>query len=734
MTKYDNLDSRTQLEQTITEDLQRALGKRGFIVKHQGTAVMNAAGDRPDIIVDSDTARINVEVTQTTKASSGREFLPIKDHLEKAKKDKDNAIKKCFVIYVSPETHYRMINAIRDYNILNKDSPDMKMLPLCFSTFELFVNKLITSTAELYTIKDIISLFDDYKLFVDDERILEVLHDRLFSSDDVLRKQVELEEENRHQRTVEELIQNLLQLEDKLREEKGITHIDAIRDIIFLVFIKLYEEKREFEDKENRFKVDTFKKYQATIDQEKEKHAIRSLFDLIEKDPTLVAASVFTETDNLSEKLDDDFVLKFFVEPFEKYHFYTTRIDGIGAAYEVLGMRAGKDVKAGQFFTPENVVKFMMKLAELDVDDVVLDPACGTSRFLVYAMEDMLKKAEKTRNSEEKKEKIRKEQLFGTDYDLRVAKLAKMNMYIHGDGKANIFSQDGLLLYDEKNRAIPTNMDDRIDVILTNPPLGGQSYQRSEYNEKFKTERMEVIPKRNLTKEELEAKEKRLQELQPALTSAQTSQDLSKAKKLTKSLKQCSSKIASLRADLDAGRIKWSATGNQMKGGALFVGAAKHYLKAIRNKNELVEWRGGKLLIILDEGILNTKDYQSVRDIIRKYFFVKAIISLSRDTFVPVSSTATKTSILYAIKKDDPDITQKEPIFFAHAEKVGIDTKKRVCPNHLFDSGNDILSKYFEFKQKVLKSYAGLEFKKERFEQLGFKMGTIEDSENNRKI
>jgi hypothetical protein len=163
-----------------------------------------------------------------------------------------------------------------------------------------------------------------------------------------------------------------------------------------------------------------------------------------------------------------------------------------------------------------------------------------------------------------------------------------------------------------------------------------------------------------------------------------------------------------------------------MKGGALFVTAAKYYLKDIRNPDEKIEWRGGKLLVILDEGILNDDGYRSVRDFIRRYFYIKAIISLSKDTFVPVSNTSTKTSILYAIKKEDPFADQQEPIFYAHAEKVGIDTRRRVCANFLDNSTEDsILAKYFDFKKKVLNSYDGQRFNKTKFSAQGFKDGRI---------
>jgi type I restriction-modification system DNA methylase subunit len=163
-----------------------------------------------------------------------------------------------------------------------------------------------------------------------------------------------------------------------------------------------------------------------------------------------------------------------------------------------------------------------------------------------------------------------------------------------------------------------------------------------------------------------------------------------------------------------------------MKGGALFITAAKHYLKPIRNATALPEWKGGKLLIVIDEGILNTDDYKDLRQFIRKHFYVKAIVSLTTDTFVPVSNTSTKTSILYAIRKEDPDAIQQEPIFFAHVAKVGIDTKKKVCANHLFNNGNDVLSKYTDFKAKVLSAYDGTHFNKTRFLENQSSMGEIQ--------
>lgn len=702
--ELSKLDAKTELEQTLTAELAKALQKRGFEVKHNGTATINAPGGVPDIEVWDDHYHINVEATKTTKSSADREYLAIKDHLEKTKASQPG--KKCFVWYVSPETHYRMINAIREFNITNKAEPDLKMMPLSFSNLQLFLDKLIHSTQDEYMEDQVMSLFSHYLSFVDDERVLKVLYEVLFPTDNALKQEIGSKEEAKHQKTIEELIAGLTKLEQDLRDYRIALSTDAIKNVILLVFIKLYEEKREYDGEDNRFTKEFFTKFQGMVGHKKKKRAVHELFKNIKDDPDLQAAHLFTDSDRLSERMTDSFVIKYFIEPFARYHFYTTKVDGLGAAYEVLGKLSGKDVKVGQFFTPENVVRFMVKLAELVSTDKVLDPACGTARFLTYAMEDMFSKVLGP-NIDTQTKTIRTAQLFGTDDDLNVAKLAKMNMYIHGDGKTNIEDRDGLLLQE---------FDGAMDVILTNPPLGELTYMKDTYNEEFRLRRMEVIPRKNVTEEHLRRYETRLNELQ-SVEQKSTSQQ--------KRIQQLMIKIAECNLSTKAGTPTLETTGNQMKGGALFLNATKHYLRSIRDGSALPEWRGGKLLIVLDEGVLNTDDYRRVREFVRKYFYVKAVISLTRDTFVPVSNTSTKTSILYAIKKQDPDAMQQEPVFFAHAEKVGIDTKKKVGPNHLFNGGDDILSKYLEFKAKVLNSYDGFQFKEDAFLAQGFTAGAV---------
>ena len=720
--KYDNLNPRTQLEQTIAQDLDSALRKRGLEVKHNGTPNSPAKGGLSDIDVWNDDYYINVEVTKLTKTAADTEWPKIEEHL---RNNKDLFGKKTFVIYISPESPRRIIYLAKQYNKANSRKQDMKILPLSFSNFELIVNALISSHKDLHPVEELIGLFDLHERFEGDIEVLKVIQDQIFPSDDQLRETISKQEEEKHQETVQYLVEGLETLAQDLRKKRIATSTNAIRNVIYLVFMKLFEEKQEHDlGEENRFTKEGFLNFQRTNHQERTKKAVQLLFKQITQNKALEEAQMFDAMDKLANRLNDDFVLKYFIEPFQEYQFYKEKIDGLGAAYEVLGKRSTKDVIIGQFFTPENVVKFMVKLADLDPVNVILDPACGTARYLIKSMEDMVNKVQDRPNKKSAEDKIKKTQLFGDDHDTQVAKLAKMNMYIHGDGKTNIYDEDGLMLQ-------KSGFDDKIDVILTNPPLGDMSYTMEDYDspkDEYRLKRMKTIPRKNVTAEKLEHARAKLIEYQARLEGAKVAENQKELDKFNAKIKEWNDRISEFEYKIRSGDIEYKITGNEMKGGSLFLTASKYYLKSVRNPDEKVEWRGGKLLIILDEGILNDSGYKPVRDFVKENFYIKAIVSLTRDAFVPVANTSTKTSILYAIRKEDPRAQQQEPIFYAHASKVGLDTRGKVCENHLDYGADNILARFLAFKQKVHASYIGDRFSKNEFLNSGFVGGKIASS------
>ncbi|MBD1224030.1 N-6 DNA methylase [Virgibacillus halodenitrificans] len=728
MSKYLSLDPRVELEQILTIDLKNAFEKRGFEVLHNGGASHAPAG-RSDIELFSTSVHISVEAAKRFGAQQDGEFNSIKEHLQEIKIK--HSEKDCYCIFVTPSTSKRMIDSIRDFNRqrAQEGKTDMKILPLNFEIMEYYLTKLAESEKELYPIDDLMKVFELHNDYVDDLRIKKLIQQHIFPFDNDLLDEIESMEVERDNKTLEELVKDLDKLENYMRENGIATGSAAINTLIYLVFIKIFEEKRERDNNPNRLlDLDSYSTYKNNLDQTTRRtgRAIHVLFNTIKAEDEFLNSGMFTENDVLPDSLNDDFIVEQIIPVFSKYSFIGTLVDALGAVYEVLAKRSEKDVRVGQFFTPDNVVRFMVKLAELEQNDYVLDPACGTGRFLIHSMSQLLNSVNEPteKRTIDKKKHIKSQQLIGSDIDMRVAKIAKMNMWVHGDGKTNIHGEvNGLTLYQMDGY----NFDNNFDVILTNPPLGEVNYQTTTFTSlgeiKDRMERFPILPLKNKSEERLAAILSRIEMYRNELFELRELQE--KEKEGSKEYKLLNRQIAGkirtlennqtrleiLEEEMQDGKLDLEITGNKMKGGALFLPSIWHYLKDDTNKTDLPEWRGGKLITILDEGILNTDEYSSLRGYLREHFYIKAVISLTRDTFVPISKTSTKTSIVYAIKKTDLTALQKEPTFFAHVEKVGLDTKGKEIENHL----DGIFEDYISFKRKVLNSYREKEFVKSLF-------------------
>ena len=122
----------------------------------------------------------------------------------------------------------------------------------------------------------------------------------------------------------------------------------------------------------------------------------------------------------------------------------------------------GKEDK-NQAFTPDHITDFMAKITGVNKNTVVLDPCCGSGAFLVRAMTQALDDCA----TKEEQELVKKNHIFGIEYDENVYGLATTNMLIHGDGNSNIEQGNCFDLKEWIKQASP-------DIILMNPPYNAQ--------------------------------------------------------------------------------------------------------------------------------------------------------------------------------------------------------------------------------------------------------------------
>lgn len=129
----------------------------------------------------------------------------------------------------------------------------------------------------------------------------------------------------------------------------------------------------------------------------------------------------------------------------------------------------------GQYFTPARVISSAVEVMEINHDDRVIDPACGTGGFLVESFLSLLRRYPELSSAEH--QKWAQQRIFGVDRDDINVKLARAIMQIIGDGSSNIEVGDSLLQhmwplnYPHLNSTLK---DESFTCIITNPPFGNK--------------------------------------------------------------------------------------------------------------------------------------------------------------------------------------------------------------------------------------------------------------------
>lgn len=152
------------------------------------------------------------------------------------------------------------------------------------------------------------------------------------------------------------------------------------------------------------------------------------------------------------------------------YKVNENKLDLLGRAYKTFLSRSGsKAENKNIILTPDHIKSLMIKLANLDCDDVVLDTCTGTGGFLMESMENMINKA----NSNQKIiEKIKSNQLIGFESDDLLFSLACTNMFLHGDGRTNLLHRSSLINeFDSKDLVLLDYIKKKkVTKCIINPP------------------------------------------------------------------------------------------------------------------------------------------------------------------------------------------------------------------------------------------------------------------------
>ncbi|MCW8889925.1 MAG: type I restriction-modification system subunit M [Sedimenticola sp.] len=248
-----------------------------------------------------------------------------------------------------------------------------------------------------------------------------------------------------------------------LRDD-GVGYGDYVEQITFLIFLKMADERET-----SGQKVTVPAKYNwsklAKLDGDALEIQYRHTLEELGKQSGMLG-TIFRKAQN---KIQDPAKLERLIKMIEKEAWSTLPVDVKGEIYEGLLERNAQDVKggAGQYFTPRPLIEAMVEVMKPDVMDTVSDPACGTGGFLLAAYDYMAPQAK----SKKEQKHLRENALRGNDIVDSVTRLCAMNLYLHGigsaDGDCPVISQDAL--------AKEVGDNDRVDMVLANPPFGKKS-------------------------------------------------------------------------------------------------------------------------------------------------------------------------------------------------------------------------------------------------------------------
>ena len=177
-----------------------------------------------------------------------------------------------------------------------------------------------------------------------------------------------------------------------------------------------------------------------------------------------VIATVFKGTVN---RMINGYLLRDVVNKVHGIHFTSSgEIHTLGHLYESM-LKEMRDAAgdSGEFYTPRAVVRFMVAVTDPRLGETLLDPACGTGGFLVESFEHLRKQCKRA----EHYIVLQSESLLGGEAKSLPYLLAQMNLLLHGLETPRIDPLNSLRI------ALKEIGDrDRVDIILTNPPFGGE--------------------------------------------------------------------------------------------------------------------------------------------------------------------------------------------------------------------------------------------------------------------
>ena len=262
------------------------------------------------------------------------------------------------------------------------------------------------------------------------------------------------------------LVDKLWSFCNVLRDD-GVSTIEYTEQLTYLLFLKMAHERATRPLKPEGIVPDSCS-WERLLDADGDDLEVtyRHMLEELARQPGTLGV-VFRKAQN---RIQDPAKLKrLIVDLIDRENWSAAGVDIKGDAYEELLQKGAEDIKsgAGQYFTPRALIQAMVDCIQPKPTDTVVDPACGTGGFLLSAYEYASRGAEHLSPTE--KDHLRDAFISGTELVDGTARLAAMNLLLHGIGKPE---GDSLISVGD---ALTSDPGRRWSVVLANPPFGRKS-------------------------------------------------------------------------------------------------------------------------------------------------------------------------------------------------------------------------------------------------------------------
>jgi type I restriction enzyme M protein len=261
----------------------------------------------------------------------------------------------------------------------------------------------------------------------------------------------------------------LFKLHSVLRDEENLHPDEALDEVSKFLYVKIYDEVYTKKDEDYVFQTYRYgsaEQLGATIRALYEEVGQREKEILGQQGKYDKSRTVFDEPMKVK-----DSTIYMIVEELQSYSLTETSIDARGRAFErFLGSTFRGAL--GQYFTPEPVVNLMIGILDPSENDLIIDPACGSGRFLTAALRHVAHRHTPAYGDSGTKILIdfARNNLHGIEISRRLVRVAVADMMLYDDGRSNIRCTDGLDSFDNYNDV----SRETYSVVVTNPPFGSK--------------------------------------------------------------------------------------------------------------------------------------------------------------------------------------------------------------------------------------------------------------------